>query len=719
MEVPPARQLREWALVGAAFAVVATVAALWLGLDRRPPEWDHANHLERVVLCAQDMARGDVGAILERSTFYPPLVMCTAAIAYRLAPSDIAAAQAVILAFLGLGMASVYVLARPFAGGSGGVVAALLFGSAPFVVFSSLRFQLDLPLASVVALMLVLLLRSDGFSRAGWSVAVGIALGLGMLTKPPFAVYVLAPLVLVAAKVRTWNALFNFILAVLIGSALAVPWYGPRLFGIAAQIGARSFKQAAESGHADPLTAEGLLFYPTWFVPQFGLLAVLFLAVGLIVAVRCHRWFLLTTLLVPFSVFEMLQNKNLRYTLPLLPVAAALGGMGFNTLRGRARAMAGAMVPLAAAVQIGATAFGVPHGLTVPLLGTPLVPETPPMRDEWHHREIIALIAHGARGVPATVSVVPNYAFFSASNFRYYALRDGLPLRWARAWDGEPVGIEYMILKTGDQGPAWTAEKPRRIAERFATDQPLARVFPVIGEFPLPDGSTATVRARRIADGPAVALKTFAREVEQAIQRRLADVARDVEGLKIRVAHDQGIREGRLPRVEIDASAATVGELWRRKPALLRIHDVHIVVDDALVNPFSVHADSRLDPLDARRVRLERATVFAADFAAFLHDLKEFKNASVELGREAIAITFRQPGPDVTAHVRILPARDRPFALAADVVLVGGVRVPQRLANWVIRNYDPSLGLAARTPVRVDVGRVEITPDAIHISANP
>src|SRR5207247_517472 len=81
--------------------VVVAVTAVWLALDRRPPEWDHANHLERAVLCAGDLARRDLPAILERSSFYPPLVLCAAGLAYRLAPSDVAAAQSVVLAFLG------------------------------------------------------------------------------------------------------------------------------------------------------------------------------------------------------------------------------------------------------------------------------------------------------------------------------------------------------------------------------------------------------------------------------------------------------------------------------------------------------------------------------------------------------------------------------------------------------------------------------------------
>jgi hypothetical protein len=713
------RSLAEWALVGAVFAALVAVAAVWLAVDRRPPEWDHANHLERAVGCAGDLGRADLRAILERSSFYPPLVLCAAGLAYRLAPSDVAAAQAVVLAFLGLGMAAVYALGRRLAGGTEGWVAALVFGSAPFVVFSSLRFQLDLPLASMVALTVLLLLRTDGFERGGRSWAVGVVLALGLLTKPPFAAYILPPLVFVAARIRSCRALGNLALAGLTAAALSLPWYGPRLYGFAPDIAARSFRQAAESGHPDPFSAAGLLFYPRWFVPQFGLVAALLFAIGLVVALRRGRWLLLATALGPFLLVGLIQNKNLRYTLPLLPFAAVLAGMGFGALRGRVRSLALAALVVGAAAQVGATAFAVPPSFPLPGLGVPLLLESPPMRGNWRHREMLALLRRESRDAAAMVSVVPNDNFFSVSNFRYYAVRDGLPLRWTRAWDEEPVGIEYMVLKTGAQGPAWTAEKPRRIAERLATDLHLARVFPVIGEFALPDGSTATIRARRILGDVAAPPARLGRALEDAVRRRLNAVARDVEGLEVRVVHDRGILAGRVRRIEVRAAAATVGDLGRRQAALLRVHDVSVVFHDVLMNPWSLAAEGRLDPLDARGVGLERATVGPADLAAFLRDLKGFRQASVALEDGALAFSVRLPGPDVSARVRIVPAADRPFALAFERVRVGGVPVPSLLVDWVVRGYDPSLRLASRLPVPVEIGRVTVTPDAIRISSYP
>jgi hypothetical protein len=356
----------------------------------------------------------------------------------------------------------------------------------------------------------------------------------------------------------------------------------------------------------------------------------------------------------------------------------------------------------------------------LPGLGVPFVPESPPGRGNWRHREIMALISKDSRGEAVTVSVVPNDNFFSVSNFRYYGARDGLPLQFTRAWDGEPIGVEYMILKTGDVGPSWTAEKPRRIAERLRTDASLARVFPAIGEFPLPDGSTATVHARRLTEAVAVAPAAFAREVQAAVRRALADVTADVQGLEVDLAYDdEALLRGRLRRVDVRATSARVGELKRPGSPLLRVGDVRFVFEDVLVNPFGVHATGRLSPLDARRATLERVTIREDDLQALLKEQKGFKTASVKLEPGALAFSMSLPGPDVAARVRVLPARERPFTLVADRVTLGGVAVPSMLVDWVVRTWDPTPRIASRLPIPVTVGRIDITPEAIQISARP
>jgi hypothetical protein len=702
-----------WLLLGV-FAALAVVAALWLALDRRPPEWDHANHLERATLCARDLRAGDVQAILERSSFYPPLVLCLAGAVSLVMPTE-AAAVAVMLAFLGLGMVAVYRLGHIVAGEPAGRAAALFFATAPFAVYSSLRLQLDLPLAAMVALALVTLLATEDFTRRGAALVCGVVCGLGMLTKPTFALYVVPPALCLLLRSRR-RGLLGAALTLVMATGVSLPWFGPRLFGLGAQLDARSFAQAAEAGQPEVLTLAGLLFYPRWLGYEVGLGAAALATIGLVVAVVRRQLYVVIAVLAPFVVLELVRNKNLRYALPLLGALAVLAALGLDTMPARTRRIAAVGLAVLGIIQVSAVTTGAPPNLWVPGLQTWWIPASPPQRADWRHRDILALLEGDSHGARATVSVVPNFAVFSTSNFRYYAVRDGLALRVVRAWDDPPLGIDYMVLKTGDQGPSWTAKKSRRVSNRLATDPSLARVFPVIGEFPLPDGSTATVRARRLIPVTGVTPAALAASVETGLRRRLTDFARDTERLEIRLVHDEAIVSGRIRHVEIRAAAATLGEFARPGTAHLRVHDLMLAVDDLLVNPWSALADGGFDPLDAGRVRLESATVTMPDLQAFVTRLKHFRGTTVAAAGDALAITVRPVGPDISARVRMLPAADRPFTLQAERVRVAGLPVPGLLVNWVIRNFDPSARIASRMPFPVEIGRVSVRDDALRIS---
>src|SRR6266849_2857860 len=160
--------------------VLSVAAAVWVAIDRRPPEWDHANHLERAVDCYRSLRiLSDSGAreIIEASSFYPPVVTCIAGALYFVFPIVPLTAQAVMMGFLGLAMACVYALGRRLSDLETGLWAAFFLGTAPFVVFSLTNFQLDLPLAAMVALALYALVRAEAFTGLRWSLVLGVALG--------------------------------------------------------------------------------------------------------------------------------------------------------------------------------------------------------------------------------------------------------------------------------------------------------------------------------------------------------------------------------------------------------------------------------------------------------------------------------------------------------------------------------------------------------------
>jgi 4-amino-4-deoxy-L-arabinose transferase-like glycosyltransferase len=705
---------------------LSSVTAVWVSIDRRPPQWDHANHLERALHC-RNILTGPAGdrfvKVMEMSSFYPPLVPCAAGILYLFSPVTPLTSQAVMLIFLAGALVSLYLLGRSLFDPPTGFFAALIFGTAPFVVFSTTNFQLDLPLAAMVIATILALGTTEGFSRRGSSWAAGVLLALGLLTKPPFVIYVLPVLGLTIWKMfRSGDRrrrLGNLGAALLIPAALALPWYGPRLFALPMQVMNRSFKQAAESGYPDALTAFSLLFYPRTFLPQFGLLAAFLFLLGAwaLRHDRRARGVLLGSFFIPFVVFLFLQNKNLRYTLPLLPVAALIAAAGLRGLTPPWRRLFLAGCVIVSLLQVGAAAFGTPPVPHWSIFHLPLVMTDPPNGAEWPHGRILALIVERAGGRPITVSVVPNDNFFSVSNFRYYAVRDGLPLRFTRAWEESPLGVDFAILKTGDQGPDFSTRKPDRIMERItAGDPPFERAFPVIGEFPLPDGSRGIVRQRRLIPVGGVSAGEVAKRFEAAVDRFLAPYSRDVEGLRVRLAYDPpALLEGRVGRVDVEAGRALVGEFSRNRPSL-RLSNIRLAMEGLVFNPHRLLAEGAIEPLDLGRLVVGRLEISEEDLRTFLATRKNLRGLRLHLEDGAVSVVLRQPGPDVAGRLTILSPvpGGGPFRLEVDHLTLGGLPLPRTLVDWIFRHYDPAPKLA-RLPLAVELGAVRVRPGQIEI----
>ena len=714
---------RPWLPLAGLVAALAIVTALWVSIDRRPPESDHANHLERALRCHRILADGvphPLPAILAESSFYPPLVPCLTGLLYFVAPVVPLTAQAVMLAFLALGVAATFGLGRLLSGAETGLLAAFFFATAPFVVFSLTNFQLDLPLTAMVALALYGLARAEAFSRAAPCVALGAVLGLGMLTKPTFATYVLpaiAWMVWAAWRARDRRRRLALLgVTLLVAAVLALPWYGPRLLGLPMQVLNRSFKQAAEAGQTEALTPAGLLFYPRVFLPQFGLLAGLLCASGLwaLRRERGIRMFLWLSLLLPFVLYSVIQNKNLRYTLPILPAAALVTAVGIQALDQPWRRRLIAVCLAAAALQISMTAFALPPPPIFALFLTPLPISFPPSPADWQEDRVLDDLARASGGKPATVAVVPNYNFFSVSSFRYEALRRRLPLQMTRSFTGPPLGIDFVILKTGSQGPRFTVDKAERLTRAFAEDRYLAAVFPVIAEYPLPDGSRGILRARRIPPLAGVAPAEVARRLQQAQEAALADYVRDAEGLRVFVTYrPEAILRGEVDRVRVEALAATVGELKRRDRAPLRVRDVRLDVTRLLIDPRRLVETGAIEILDAGALRIDALRITQADADALLRGQPTGRVLTVRFA-EGAALVQLKPFP-ASARVGVQAGDgDAPLALRVEDVRVAGVPVPDPLVSWLVRHFDPTprlRGLAVPVtlaPIRILPGRLEI-----------
>ena len=715
---------RPWLTLLALWMVLGAVMAAWVSVDRRPPEWDHANHLERALHCHRILAEpghARFRELMEASSFYPPLAICATGLAYFVLPVTPLTAQGVMWLFLGVALVALFVLGRRIRDAETGLVAALLLGTAPFVVFSLTNFQLDLPLTAMVALTLWALVSCEGFTRPAWSVALGVLVGLGMLTKPSFPVYV-APAVVWAvwpggqaggAGRARWAGL-----ALAVALVVALPWYGPRLTGMPAQVLNRSFKLAAQEGHVETLTAAGALFYPRVLPPQLGILATLALVGGAWSVRRDRAWraFLWAAAFAPFVLFTLIQNKNLRYSLPILPAAALLAAVGVRALPAAWRRGAVWACVAVGALQVSMAAFALPPSPRVALFLTPVVFSHAPSAGDWQHERILADLTRGTGGQPATVSVVPNYNFLSASTLRYEAARRRLPLEVVRAWDGAPLGVDWAVLKTGSQGPSFSTEKAERIVRAFAADPHLAAIYPVVAEYPLPDGSRAVLRQRRIPAVEAIPPDEIARRLTADPAGFVAVWTREPTGLRARATYEpDAIRRGLVKRLVVEADSALVGEPSRRDRSLLRVHDVMIEVDDLLFDPGRLVDTGSLMVLDVGALHIQRLTLQEEDLRAFLRGQRAGRGVNVTLKDGAAAVRVTRLGPAITATIHPGPPADgRPFTLAVDHVRLGPFPVPTPLVSWITRHLDPTARLQ-KLPVPVSLAPITVTPGQIEI----
>jgi len=516
---------------------------VWLKTDTRPPYYDMAGHTI-TTLRAVDLIQSTSQSpkevllgLLRVSWGYPPLVYLTSApLCIMLGrTADVAAAVGTVF-LMGL-IFSTYGIGRHLAGRYVGLLAAFLTSMYPIIFGLSRHYILDLPLATMVAVNVLTLIWTEDFSHRCQSLLHGLTLGFGMLTKEAFVVFIAGPFLLAAGRTllsRETHRRNNVLLTLLVAAVVGLPWYAynyrvvldyldvtGRLFGIA---------------EGDPLglSLASLSYYPLALANDQTLLGLAILCVGAAVVLTAQhgphrgRAMLGLWVLVPYVVFTLSRfgHKDVRFTMPLLPAVALISAMGILSVRGGvSRAMLIALIVLVATIEFVGLTFGlnawlpsiIPPQLWVQIGGLRLraYSETvhiasPPRAEDWQVHNILrdlltdALVSHSS-GRTVMLLVLPNCPFFEVNAFTYYALADHLPVQTtAIAGSLEPSDYEerllrsdYVVAKTGDQGPPWTLHHvPEINAALHEPTHPLFARFRPVKQYALPDGSKATLLRR-------------------------------------------------------------------------------------------------------------------------------------------------------------------------------------------------------------------------------
>lgn len=177
---------------------------LFLQHTQTPPSYDcgfhlqlSLNFLERFLNFRSETYFAD---LLASSGFYPPLGYAATTPFYLMFGISEDSAVLVNLAFLALLLGSVYRIGKTLSDPWVGLAAAALTSFFPFVYGISRVYYLESALIAMVAWSVLRLLETQRFSRPGASVLFGVSVGLGMMTKWTFALFLLGPVVIEAAR---------------------------------------------------------------------------------------------------------------------------------------------------------------------------------------------------------------------------------------------------------------------------------------------------------------------------------------------------------------------------------------------------------------------------------------------------------------------------------------------------------------------------------------
>jgi 4-amino-4-deoxy-L-arabinose transferase-like glycosyltransferase len=496
--------MRHRILLAGSAAYLAVSNLIWIARDTRPPFWDTACH-ETLALRVYDaftmlsmfaafrILPGLVG-------YYPPFYHSVVAVFFGVFGRSVDVAQAANLPAIFLLLIATYGIGRTLLSRTSAAAAAVLANFYPLMLWLSRETLIDYWLVSIVALSMWLLMTRK-FDDWRWSLVIGIVCALGMLTKWTFAFFIALPFL--------WFARRNLKNAAISAGAAAVIimyWYVPQLPALSQFL---KINNAGGVGEGDParLSLQAIVFYVRAlegyqvFLPLF----VAFVAGAIILCRRFNpAWMPVVLWLIGGWLALMLfQNKDPRYSVPLLPAVALITANVFE----RKPILIAVLLPFLA-FQHYLVSFGIRQlpekvvlmeGAKGPLsydwnLYTQSYFDLwgRPAQEDWKIQHVLDQVASPDRSI-VRLGIAPNIPRFDPVAFEFYIALQNRPVTINRLWhfDENQMANNDFILVSEEANSASAFAAVLSPDLRQTTQHILGRPdsFRMLERFALPNGT--------------------------------------------------------------------------------------------------------------------------------------------------------------------------------------------------------------------------------------
>jgi hypothetical protein len=718
--------------------VLAGGNALWYALGDHPQHWDSAIHLSESLNANRigtDSFASGLRQALNVSWYYPPFVSYVSIPIYALyGESEFAGLQVMTFFFVIL-VLSVYATGNLLFGNREGLVAASLMASFPIVIRYSHMFMLDLPLASMTSLALYLLIRTDTFKRRTMSLLFGVALGAGMLTKWTFPLFILVPFLYTAIPTLRRSAwrryqVISWLMSVLIGSAIAAPWYLVHAIQILSGRG-------GELGRGEQTLAGSIGYYIMMIPGEVSWIILPLLTGGILICLFKYR-LRFQTLVLPvlaflggYALLTLIGFKQPRFAIPLLPPLCVLAAAGLvslvpkDTTSGKLIDRPTAVLISLPLVQFFLVSFISPKTMigqlfSSPFLSASIMKVDGPVRTDWKQDSIAAAIDHDRIALGRTravVRVIPDYVYFNNATISYSAKLHRYPIV-VMGTTGFPLFTDYVLLKSGNTGD--DSGDRDRLRQEITTEAVRPDgMYNLLQRWTLPDGSEGMLFRVEPKSLTGVSSRTLEEKLRTHADQFVRRYLRPLQGYDLSVDEIDSIEtlKGHVKGINVFAQTGEFGD-FAFNPIGLTVEHVRLELTDLRFDPGKLVTSDTLLLVSIGGLKVQSFTIAAGDLRRYADSTSggsiTVDSFSVSRGVIHFEGYSRGFGPKIRFDIGLHSVGHENLAFSFESLRIGIVPIPAGLMNVLTSSFNPVLtGLDALS--EVTIGTLSLENDRIEI----
>ncbi len=728
-------------LIGLLVVLLLLANYCWLYVDRKPFAWDESIHY----LGAMGYYQAWLGQGLQglrhfftQSDFYPPLTEWLTGLIFRLTGPRPDTASFLNLFYLTAILGLLISLGRRWKSMDAAIMAGYLFLTSALVSLQSKLFMLDIPLTFYVLLAVWSFDRSRHFRKRSWSLVYGLAFGLAMLTKWS-ALFFLALPPVISVVITSWKTSkhrgdrwLNLTLAYTVALVIAFPWYALHLIKLVKNTSGYLYERGALENDPSLATVQAWLYYPLAILRQLSLPAGLLALGGFGWALVKKKAVMPAWLwvILPCLILTLIRSKDTHYTMPLLPVCGLIALLWIQGLRQELRARLMVVMAVLLSGQMIYSHLGTYAGPIYRMFnhtweGLPVVESQAPDHRHWPLTEILADVEQAGRALGRTplLRVIPGAASFSRVTFAVEQARHpyNVQLSSITNW---PAFTDFAVTKTGSLGLPFLIKNQTAITEAlFNTTSAEARVFQLIRQYKLPDGSQARLYQRVAQPLPELEAPAVMTMLHQHLEGLLEDYIHNAKDLSITVeSYDSGqTRLGRFKSIRISAGQGLVGD-FKRQALAVPFNKIDVILEDVTLD-LKALTSGRLLPYALKSLEVKNLTMEANalnnTLAAAQGELRQCR-VSMDQGRLRLRYLGKYP-LEVTLGLQVQTdlhdqRSDNLYAHLLEIATSWG-RLPAGVVQLILNDFNPLLKLSG-FPVSVRLGKCRISPQQLLIGTS-